>query len=215
MNRDLMQMLEETLRIGPAVVLTNGLFFDTPRCRGLSALADASEYSLDLRVSLDGWEADDHDRIRGRGTWARTVEGIGRLCEAGLNPVITVTEAAEGVGSSHGRAGFLERLRGIGLHRPRLKILPMWRIGAEVERRGGGYEAWERLTADSVDAAGIARLQCAGGRMITSRGVYVCPILIDEPRARMGATLSETLRPFSLDHGACHTCYVTGVSCRN
>ena len=63
--------------------------------------------------------------------------------------------------------------------------------------------------ADSDAAA----LQCSSCRMITSRGVYVCPILIDEPEARMGETLAETLRPFPLKYGACHTCWVDGVTC--
>jgi hypothetical protein len=49
--------------------------------------------------------------------------------------------------------------------------------------------------------------------MVTSKGVFVCPILIEEPRARMGDTLSETLRPFGLEYGACHTCWVDGVTC--
>ena len=50
--------------------------------------------------------------------------------------------------------------------------------------------------------------------MVTSRGVYVCPLLIDAPDARMGETLEEALRPFVLSHGACVTCYVSGVTCR-
>jgi len=49
--------------------------------------------------------------------------------------------------------------------------------------------------------------------MVTSKGVYVCPILIEEPEARMGETLTETLRPFPLKYGACHTCWVDGVTC--
>jgi hypothetical protein len=50
--------------------------------------------------------------------------------------------------------------------------------------------------------------------MVTSRGVYVCPILIDEPRARMGASIAETLRPFELRYAACFTCHEYGVTCR-
>src|SRR5262249_18015255 len=67
MNRELLPILEATLRQGPASVLTNGLFLDEPTCDALRRIADASEYSLDLRVSLDGWEPGDHDRIRGAG----------------------------------------------------------------------------------------------------------------------------------------------------
>jgi hypothetical protein len=50
--------------------------------------------------------------------------------------------------------------------------------------------------------------------MVTSRGVYVCPILIDRPEARMGKTLAETLRPFSLRFPSCFTCHAQGVTCR-
>ncbi len=50
---------------------------------------------------------------------------------------------------------------------------------------------------------------------MSSRGVHVCPLLVDEPGGRMGSQLSETLGPFELSHGACYTCYVTGMTCGN
>ena len=37
-------------------------------------------------------------------------------------------------------------------------------------------------------------LVCNHGRMVTDRGVYVCPILIETPEARLGATLAEAQR---------------------
>jgi hypothetical protein len=51
--------------------------------------------------------------------------------------------------------------------------------------------------------------------MVTSRGAYVCPILIDFPDARMGARLQDALGPFTLRHSACFTCHRRGLSCRN
>ena len=212
MNSDLMAILEETLKVGPASVLTNGLFLDPKRCRRLRTLADGSEYSLEIRISLDGWGPADHDVIRGPGTFQRAVEGIRNLWRERMNPVITVSEAAEGVGSNDGRTRFLDRLRGFGLTKPRLKVLPLWRLGAERARRRG-YEQWERLTPGMVTDESLAALQCSTGRMITSRGVYVCPILIAESGARMGGTIAETLRPFELSRSACYTCHVTGVTC--
>jgi len=213
MNREMLPILEATLQVGPATVLTNGLFFDPETCARLRRLADASEYSLDLRVSLDGWGPDDHDRIRGAGTFSRAVDGIRNLATAGMNPVITVTETAEGIGGEEGRCRFLERLRALGLNRPRLKVLPLFLMGAEAERTRR-YRPDERLTTEMVTPADLERLQCSTGRMVTARGVYVCPILIEEPEALMGRTISETLRPFGLRYGACHTCHVQGVTCR-
>ena len=212
MNRDLMAILEETLEVGPATVLTNGLFLDPGCCGRLRTLADGSDYSLEIRISLDGWGPADHDAIRGPGKFQRTVEGIRNLWSVRLNPVVTVSEAAEGAGSNDGRIRLLDRLRRFGLTKPRLKVLPLWRLGAETER-SRGYEQWERLRAGMVTDESLAALQCSTGRMITSRGVYVCPILIEESGARMGAAIEETLRPFELSHPACHTCHVTGVTC--
>lgn len=213
MNRELLPILEATLRQGPVTVLTNGLFLDPGTCRRLRTIADVSDYSLDLRVSLDGWGPDDHDAIRGPGTFIRCVEGIRNLADQRFIPVITVTEAAAAVGGSEGRSRFLQRLGSLGLPRQRLKVLPLWRIGAEAARRGG-YEPWERLSRDAVTDEGLAALQCGTGRAVTTRGVFVCPILIDEPGARLGEALGESLRPFDLSYGACHTCYVNGVTCR-
>jgi molybdenum cofactor biosynthesis enzyme MoaA len=212
MNRDMLPILAATLRQGPATVLTNGMLLRPEVCRRLRELFDASEYSLDLRVSLDGFDRESHDAIRGQGVWDRVMIGLKNLADVGLNPVITVTTAAEGVASAEGRTRFLELIRTFGFDRPRLKVLSLFRIGAE-EQRTRAYEDWERLTGLSLTEDDARTLQCSTCRMATSKGVYVCPILIEEREARMGDTLAETLRPFPLKYGACHTCWVDGVTC--
>jgi molybdenum cofactor biosynthesis enzyme MoaA len=213
LNPAMMEILEETLRQGPASVLTNGLFLTPDRCRRLRELFDESEYSLDLRVSIDGYTAAQNDPIRGAGTFEKILRGIENLAAAGVNPVVTVTEACDGLGTAEGRARFLDWMRSIGLTRPRLKVLSLFRIGAE-ERRLRAYESWESLRGRELTGDEAGQLQCSSCRMVTSRGVYVCPILIDEPRARMGASIAETLRPFELRYAACFTCHEYGVTCR-
>ena len=61
----------------------------------------------------------------------------------------------------------------------------------------------------------VSQLICTHSRIVTDKGVYVCPILIDSPEARMGKTLSESLGSYPLAHGACYTCYVGGAICSN
>ena len=212
LNPDMEEILAlVTSCYGPATVLTNGLLLDPERCARLRAIADASAYSLDLRVSLDGPDAPSNDRIRGPGAFARATDGIRNLAAAGLNPVITATEVDEGNGSEAGKERFFALLRSLGIDKPRLKLLPLFRIGAEAER-GGAYERWQRLAAG--DAAEWSHLQCSSTRMVTGRGVWVCPILVNEPGARMGEALADTLGPYPLAHSACWTCHVHGVSCR-
>jgi len=230
-------ILAATLAVGPASVLTNGLLLDAARCARLAALAEASPYSLDLRVSLDGYDAASNDAVRGAGTFARVLAGLRNLAAAGLNPVVTVTEVCAEAAVDSGKQRFFALLAGLGLTRPRLKVLPVFKIGAEA-KRAGGYESWQRLrdgelppaapdapavpgsptanTAPGAPAPETAwdHLQCSSCRMVTDQGVWVCPILVNEPEARMGETLADALGPYPLRHAACWTCHVYGVSCR-
>jgi len=208
LNREMIPILAATLRQGPATVLTNGMLLTPQVCTELRRLSDASEYSLDLRVSLDGFDRQSHDAIRGAGAWDRAMRGLQNLADVSINPVITVTAVRD----DEGRTRFLELIRTWGFAKPRLKVLPLFRIGAEA-KRSGEYAEWERLTTENFDESAAGSLQCASCRMVTSKGVYVCPILIDVAEARMGSTLVETLRPFELRYGACHTCWVEGVTC--
>ena len=213
LNPEMEAILEATLRVGPANVLTNGLLLDPPRCRRLQELDEDSEYSLDLRVSMDGYEAAANDPIRGEGTFERILQGIRNLVAAGLNPVITVTEVHDDNGSVRGKERFFSLLRELGVDKPRLKILPVFQIGAEAER-GGAYASWQRLRSGDAPEDGWNHLQCSGCRMVTDQGVWVCPILVNEPGGRMGGRLTDTLGDFALDHPACWTCHVHGVSCK-
>ena len=213
LNSEMEAILEAALALGPTTVLTNGLLLNRDRCRRLRALADASDYSLDLRVSLDGWDAASNDPIRGEGSFVRVLRGVENLLAVGINPVLTVTEVCKEVAADDGKQRFFELLREIGIDKPRLKVLPVFQIGAEVER-GGAYAEWQRLRPGDDAGLGWDHLQCSSCRMVTSRGVWVCPILVNEPAGKMGATLSDTLDSFPLDHQACWTCHVQGASCK-
>jgi len=213
LNPEMEAILEAALAVGPATVLTNGLLLDPRRCARLAALAGASPYSIDLRVSLDGWDAESNDPIRGAGTFARILEGVRNLHQAGLDPVITVTEFCREAATGQGKERFFALLRSLGIAKPRLKVLPVFQIGAEAER-GGAYEGWQRLSAGDAPDGGWDHLQCSGCRMATDQGVWVCPILVNEPGGRMGETLADSLSSFPLSHPACWTCHVYGVSCK-
>lgn len=213
MNKEILPIIEAALAQGSTSILTNALLLKPAVCTRLKALSDASDYSLELRVSLDGLDAASNDPIRGAGTFDRIMTGIASLSAVGLNPVITTTEACADASSTDGRTKFLGFLGSIGLKKPRLKILPLLRIGAETHRTHA-YESWETLRGRELTRQESETLQCSSCRMVTSRGVYVCPILIDAPNARMAGTLKESMRPFELRHQACFTCHLTGFSCR-
>ena len=215
MHPDIRQMIEETLVHGPLTILTNGILIDDELAAWLADTARASRYSFDLRVSLDGTTAAENDAIRGRHTFHKILTGVERLAAAGLNPVLTVTTCHADLGAAEGRARFLDLLRERGITQPRLKLLSPFKIGREANRHGGdgGYRPYEHLTNADLEDGGD-HLQCASSRMVTANGVWPCPILIEVPEARMGNTLDDGMVTIRLDHPACYTCHVEGVSCR-
>ncbi len=213
MHPEMMEILEDTMPCGPCTVLTNGTLFTRARLEALRRLSDVSRYALEVRVSLDGYTAEAHDRFRGAGSFARTLDGLRDLEAHGLLPIVTATQNTD-----EDPLGFRERylamLRGAGLRRPRLKVLPMFLLGREIARTRD-YSAIETLAGLPAASFDPDRLQCAGCRAVTARGVFVCPLLVDEPGGRMGDAIGQTLGPFTLRHGACFTCYVTGMTCGN
>ncbi len=214
LNPDMTDILQATLKIGPATVLTNGTVFKTEWLERLQRAAAASIYSLEFRVSIDGFTAHSNDAIRGEGTFERALRGIGQLVEHGFLPIITAVRTWEMEREQEVICGFTDLLNRVGCHRPRLKILPTLQIGGEANRTHG-YSETERVTQEMMRDYDPALLVCSQSRMVTDRGVHVCPILIESSDSLLGQNLIEAMRPYSLRHGACLTCYQYGSICSN
>jgi molybdenum cofactor biosynthesis enzyme MoaA len=210
---EILEILEETLVHGPCTVLSNGTLLTAARVASLRALSDAARFSLEIRVSFDGPDAASHDALRGPGSFARALAGLRALAAHGLMPIVTVTDHDDR-DPERLRERYVAMLREAGVTRPRLKVLPLFRLGRETARSRGYLEV-ESLAGLPAESFDPHRLQCSSCRAVTHRGVFVCPLLVDEPLGRMGSRLDETLGPFTLAHGACHTCYVTGMTCAN
>mgnify|MGYP006269151417 CR=1 FL=1 len=127
-------------------------------------------------------------------------------------PVVTVVEHDEHLAGARARSNFLEFLRGLGLRQPRVKFLPLLRTGRE-ERRTHGYREPEALSGEPLAPGVEATLLCASGRCVTAQGVFPCPILVDQPGARFGATIAGASSPMHLRWSACQTCVLDGLRC--
>jgi uncharacterized Fe-S cluster-containing radical SAM superfamily protein len=214
LNPDMVSILMLTLGYGPATVLTNGTVFKEEWLVRLRRAQAASPYSLEFRLSIDGYTAAENDPVRGAGTFERALHGLRQLVAHGFLPIVTVTRTKDDQDEARLFDGFMGLLRANGSDRPRVKILPTLRIGAEAERRRG-YRDDERVTPEMMEGFDRGRLLCDHSRVVTERGVYVCPILIEAPDARLGATLREALGPYPLRHHACYTCHQYGAICAN
>jgi AdoMet-dependent heme synthase len=214
LNRDMAAILELTLRYGPATVLTNGTVLKPVWLERLRAADRASPYSLEFRVSIDGYTPAENDAVRGAGTFERILAGVRLLLDYDFLPILTVTRTRDDQDEAEMFDGFVRLLKARGYERPRVKILPTLRIGAEAQRQRG-YLPEERVTSAMLEGYDPNLLLCSHARMVTDRGVYVCPILIENAAARMGDSLAEARRPFAIEQSACYTCWQHGAICAN
>jgi molybdenum cofactor biosynthesis enzyme MoaA len=214
LNPQMVAILRKTLQYGPATVLTNGTVLKDQWLRDLVLAEQASVYSLEFRVSLDGFSEETNDPIRGQGTFRRAMRGVVKLVEFGFLPIITAARTWPDQDEQQVIAQFVQTLKQAGYQRPRLQILPTLRIGAE-QQRTCGYRPSERVTAEMLAGYDLAQLVCDHSRIVTDRGVHVCPILIDAPDSLLGTSLREAAGEFPLAHGACFTCYQFGAICSN
>jgi MoaA/NifB/PqqE/SkfB family radical SAM enzyme len=214
LNPDMVAILELTLLYGPATVLTNGTVLKDDWLRRLHLAEEASLYSLEFRVSIDGADAATNDPIRGEGTFERAMNGVRRLVAHGFLPIITVARTHDDQEEAELFREFVALLKANGYDRPRVKILPTLRLGAETLRQRS-YHDDERVSVEMMTDFDTRQLLCEHSRIVTDRGVFVCPIVIESPDANLGSTLSEALKPYPLRHQACFTCWQHGSICAN
>ena len=215
LHKDMTLILESTLRDFPASVLTNGLPINDARADELQRISEESRYSLEIRISLDDFDEEKNDAVRGKGVFRRALRAYKRLWDRGMLPILTVTEIRdylcprESVLNPYQK--YVDLLRSIGVTRPRVKIIPVFEMGMLPTPDSPAL-----VTPPMMTDFDHSRLQCSASRMVAEDGIYACPILVGEDEARMSETrLEETMRPCRLYHSACTTCYLTGMTCRN
>ena len=217
MNAAFPAMLEEALRRGfETLTLTNAM---RPMMRwktSISRLSSRYGRSLRVRVSLDDHRAEIHDRERGAGSFARTMEGLQWLASSGVT-VELAGRYLSGETEDALRSGFANVLRAhaipIDTSDPsQLVLFP------EMTNTGDPPEitpaCWGVLNVSPAD------IMCSTGRMVVKRKgagrpvVVSCTLLPYDERFELGATLAEANEPVHLAHRHCATfCVLGGAAC--
>ncbi len=215
-NPDLVEMLKESLKHADTTILTNATKISKSMAKKLANLQSNTGKKLIFRVSVDGATKESNDEIRGKRSFERATKGIENLVEHGFNPIVTAMRSWSLLDSGKMNDQFVDLLieKGIPSEKQILKILPPLRIGREIDR-DRGYGSEELFTEDCFTDYDYNNLQCSKCRMVSERGVWVCPILTNEDHAKMGDNLTETEKPYEMVDMACWTCRMDGMMCTN
>lgn len=208
------EMLESSLAQAPSTVLTNATLLDERAADRLAEIERRGNYSLELRVSLDSFDERANDALRGRGVFGKVMKAVARLSGRGLLPLVTVVRTWSEDEEQSVLLGFVRILQQAGYERPRIKILPALPLGRELVRAPNDHHE-PLLTEEMLRGFDRELLMCANSRIVTDRGVWVCPLLVEKPDARLGDRLADAAGGYELRHQTCFSCYQFGTICGN
>ena len=217
MNPDILGMIEDSLAAGHRVlVLTNAM---RPMQRLKAPLLDLNRRFLGrlaVRVSLDHYEAANHEKVRGAETWSSAVDGLSWLAHNGFNVTVAgrkLWDESE-LAMRKGYRDVFEKLAiDIDVDDPsRLVLFP------EMDSRTDVPEITEECWG--ILGKSPESVMCSNARMVVKRkgadrpAIVACTLLPYDPAFELGATLAEASRPVKLNHRYCaQFCVLGGASC--
>ena len=221
---EFLESLAFALEIAPVEVLTNGRWYIRNHFEALRRLHERHGDKLTLRITLESPEARRHDAVRGRGTFAQTTDTIRLLAEMGFALVIAAERPLlDGRTDVQIRESYRSLFPGATVEVSLIEnMLEMGHYVATLARRGELPHAEVFVTANCFAALGKSpeSLMCHFSRSIQkidgALRYYPCPVIYDDPRFEMGATLAESLRRVYVAHKNCYDYCLKGrgATCR-
>ena len=219
MNPDILAILRLTLSAGYSVlVLTNAMRpMMRPRIQaGLLDLKREFSGQLTLRVSIDHFDATQHEEERGSDTWAPTIKGL-KWLQQNQFTFHLAGRTRWGEDQRTLREGYRQMLTGFGItfdvYDPTALIL-----FPEIDPD----KAVPEITTSCWDILGVEpeNMMCATSRMIVKHkgdpapSVMACTLLAYDLRFRLGSSLAQAQQPVPLNHPSCAMfCVLGGGSC--
>ena len=217
MNKEFTEMMNESLSRGFRVlVLTNAMKPLQHHQEQLRSLKDRYGDALALRVSVDHYTLEGHEKIRGAGTWAQMMEGLQWLSINGFN-LNVAGRICFGEPEAEARLGYGEFFRRESINideedRSRLVLFPEMDVDIDVPE----------ITVGCWDILGIRpeTIMCASSRMIVHKKgaknpvIVPCTLLPYDAAFELGNELSKSASNVRLNHPHCAKfCVLGGASC--
>jgi sulfatase maturation enzyme AslB (radical SAM superfamily) len=200
------------------LVLTNAMKpMMRPRVQtGLLALKNKFDKRMTMRVSLDHFTAEEHDKERGAQSFIEALKGMKWLSGNGFSLNIA-GRAMFSDSDIAARTGFSKLIKREGwdidaFNPAELLLFP--EMDERVDVPEITTDCWGILDVHPND------MMCASSRMVVRRkgesqaAVLACTLLWDDPQFELGVSLKTALKPVKLNHPHCAKfCVLGGASC--
>ncbi|UZD92029.1 radical SAM protein [Cognatishimia activa] len=219
MNPDMVEMARRSLDRGYEVLILTNAMLPMQRKKvkaGLLELQKDFPGKLTLRISVDHWSADLHDKERGKGSFDKTITGMEWLRDNGFAMAVagrtvwgeTDTDSRQGYADLYAKHHF-----DIDAQNPGITVL-FPEMDEKVEVPEITTACWGILDKSPT------QVMCSNSRMVVKHkgaektSVIACTLLPYEAEFDLGYSLEEAEKPVQLNHPHCAKfCVLGGASC--
>lgn len=230
LNRDIIPMIAESLEVAPVTIYTNGTQPLEQKLSDLQGVWMGKKNDVLLRVSLDHYTADVHDREynRGKGSFERAVNMISAAYRLGLNVAVsTQSDVHGGKMDACVQKEFVDLFAEEGIRLSDVKVLPAIPQGQYAQRHELPYAG--PVTSCELSGTDLNKLMCHTSRTVLKYDnkvrIFPCTILVPDRKAviadfeqyDMGSSLKESFEQSQpLNHPSCREYCVKGrMTCAN
>ena len=214
MNKDIMKMIDYSLRKRLKVlVLSNAM---KPMLNRTKELIKLNHSNLTIRVSIDHYEKEKHEEIRGKNTYDVMLQGLKWLNENNFNYTLATrllwNEKEEDLRKNFGTFIKNNNLR-LDTNSPK-ELVTFAEMDEKIDTPEITTSCWDILNKDPND------VMCSWSRMVVRKknsknpSVIACTLLPYANEFDLGETLTNSLQKIYLNHKHCSKfCVLGGSSC--
>ena len=214
MNKDIMKMIAYSLRKDLKVlVLSNAM---KPMLNRSKELIKLNHSNLTIRVSIDHYEKEKHEEIRGKNTYDVMLQGLKWLNENNFNYTLATrllwNEKEEDLRRNFGTFIKNNNLR-LDTYSPK-ELVTFAEMDEKIDTPEITTSCWDILNKDPND------IMCSWSRMVVRKknsknpSVIACTLLPYADEFDLGETLTNSLQKIYLNHKHCSKfCVLGGSSC--
>lgn len=193
LHPDFNAILRFCLKHKPVTIFSNGININDKKARFLKKVEDEDKNELFFNISIDSFDERKNDDLRGRGSFRKSIGAIQSLVKYAFTPTIKYTnfynDSEESILDM--MAAAFERYN-LSENDIVLEILPY-------------FDKKLNLDMPNKDV-NILNLCCKNSRILTNKGIFNCPILVNDYRARSGSTFEAFSKKCYLETEICAQC---------
>jgi MoaA/NifB/PqqE/SkfB family radical SAM enzyme len=214
MNKDIMKMIDYSLNKNfKVLVLSNAM---KPMLNRTKELIKLNHSNLTIRVSIDHYEKEKHEEIRGKNTYDVMMQGLKWLNENNFNYTLATRllwkEKEEDLRKNFGTFIKNNNLK-LDTYSPK-ELVTFAEMDEKIDTPEITTSCWNILNKDPND------IMCSWSRMVVRKknsknpSVIACTLLPYADEFDLGETLTNSLQKIYLNHKHCSKfCVLGGSSC--